>query len=135
MPIELASADAPASPNWTLVLVLTYIGIIAATALLAFVIFRLAKGRGHRQIELLAGGAVVWGMLAAGLFLYASTRQLNWSNEQTTLIESGYYDPQDTTAAPAWPWIATSVIAAAYAALIAAAMWHRGLRPPSDGSP
>ena len=77
---------------------------------------------------MLAAAAMLWGVVAAGVFLYASTERLNWSNEQTTLIESGYYDPQDTSAAPTWPWVATTVVAAAYVTLI---VWAVLQRPPS----
>ena len=118
MALELARADLPTSSDLKLVLVLIYVGILAVTGVLVFLPIRLAKGRRHRPAELLTAAAVLWGVLCAGVFLYASTQQLNWSNEQTTLIESGYYDPQDTSAAPAWPWVATGVIAASYAALI-----------------
>ena len=121
----LARANDPVSSDWKLALVLTYLGIIAAAGALVFVPIRLAKGRGHRRMELLGAAAVVWGALTAGIFLPAITTRMKWSNEQTTLIESGYYDPQDTTAAPRWPWVATAVLACAYAGLIA---WSVPLR-------
>lgn len=132
MALELARADLPTSSDWKLVLVLMYLGIIAVTGVLVFVPIRLAKGRRRRPAELLAAAAVLWGVVSAGVFLYACTRQLNWSNEQTTLIESGYYDPQDTSAAPAWPWVATGVIAAGYAALI---IWALARMPASPSEP
>ena len=119
MALELARADLPTSSEWKLVLVLMYLGILAVTGVLVFIPIRVAKRRRQRSAELLTAAAVLWGVLCAGVFLYASTQQLNWSNEQTTLIESGYYDPQDTSAAPKWPWVATAIIAGAYAALIA----------------
>lgn len=118
MALEFARADVPIGSDWKLILALTYLAILAVMGIMVFVPFRLAKGRRHHHIELITAATVLWGVASAGVFLYASTQQLKWSNEQTTLIESGYYDPQDTTAAPGWPWLASSVVAATYAALI-----------------
>jgi hypothetical protein len=132
--LSLARADLPTSSDWKLVLVLMYLGILAVTGLMVFIPFRLAKGRRHRHVELLTAAAVLWGVISAGVFLYASTQQLNWSNEQATLIESGYYDPQDTSAAPKWPWIATAIIAGAYAALIAWSLAGASA-PPASSAP
>lgn len=127
-PMHVAKADIPTASNWKLLLVLTYLGIIAGIGVLAFVVHRVANRRRHRHVELLTAATVLWGVVCAGLFIYASTQQLNWSNEQTTLIESGYYDPQDTSAAPNWPWVATGEIAAAYAGLILWALRRGSLR-------
>ena len=134
MALELARADLPTSSDWKLVLVLMYAGILAVTGVLVFIPIRLAKGRRRRPPELLTAAAVLWAVVCAGAFLYASTQQLNWSHEQTTLIESGYYDPQDTSAAPKWPWIGTAIIAGAYAALIAWSL-ARASAPPTSSIP
>jgi len=125
----LARADVSVSSDWKLALVLTYLGILAALGVMVFIPIRLAKRRGHRQMELLGAAAVVWGAASAAVFLPTVTEQMKWSNEQTTLIESGYYDPQDTSAAPKWPWVASAMVAGAYAGLTVWSLSRRRVAP------
>lgn len=121
MTCMLCKADVPTGGDGML-LVLTYLGIVAAVGVLVFVPFRLAKGRRHRRIELVAAAAVLWGAAAAGLFIYSTGEQFKWADERSILIDSGYYDPQSIADAPPWPWNATIVLAAAYVAIVCGAL-------------
>jgi hypothetical protein len=63
--------------------------------------------------------SVVWGLVAAGSLAYATTQQINWGQERTKRIMSGYYDPNDNSDAPKLPWPLWGGLAFGYGGLVA----------------
>jgi hypothetical protein len=89
---------------------------IAVAAAVAFVPVAIAWRRRHRRADLILAVAIVWAALAAGSVIVTVSKQMDWSKERTLRIESGYYDPNDTTAAPPWPWTTWGALGGVYAA-------------------
>jgi hypothetical protein len=125
--LAYAESSDPGSAN--LVKVLAGMAILAACALLAAVVIGVARSRDHRQAEAIMVTAIFWAMLTAGLALYSASAQYNWSKEYTTRIESGYYDPRDTSDKPKLPWIPGSGLAVAYAGLLGWSLFGRPFLP------
>jgi len=63
-------------------------------------------------------GAILWGMVMAGSALWMVNAQFKWAHERGILLQSGYYDPQNNSGAPAWPWWLWGVLAVAYGVLV-----------------
>jgi hypothetical protein len=114
--LAYAESSDPGSTN--LVKVLAGMGILAACALLAAIVIGVARSREHRQAEAIMVAAIFWAIITAGLAMYAASAQYSWSREYTTRIESGYYDPRDTSDKPRLPWIPGACLAIAYAGLV-----------------
>jgi hypothetical protein len=115
----LAYADTADSGSINLVKVLAGLAILAGCALLVGVIIGVARSRGHRQADGIMVAAVFWGIIMAGSAMYTAAAQYNWSKEYTTRVQSGYYDPRDTSDKPKLPWLAWSGLAVGYAVLLA----------------
>ena len=114
--LAYAESTDPGSTN--LVKVLVGMVILAACALLAALVTAIARSRDHRQADAIMVAAMFWAIITAGLAMYAASAQYNWSREYTTRIESGYYDPRDTSDKPKLPWISGSCLTIAYAGLL-----------------
>jgi len=118
----LAYAQSPDSGALNLAKVLGGIAILAVAALLAAVLIAISRSRGHRQAESIMVAAIFWAAIFAGSAMYYAAAQLNWSKEYTTRIESGYYDPRDTSDKPSLPWALGGGLGVAYATLFAWSM-------------
>ncbi|MGD0388253.1 MAG: hypothetical protein ABSC42_04780 [Tepidisphaeraceae bacterium] len=121
----LAYAESGDPNAMNLVIILGGIGIVAATAILAFALIFTARARGHRHAEFILVAAVFWGLITVGSLMYAGEAQLNWSKEYTLRLETGYLDPQDTSDAPRLPWGIWTGLGVAYGAMMAWALCQR----------
>ncbi len=120
MHIALAYAESADPSNaMNLVKVLGGLLIIGATALLVAILIGIARSRAHRQADAILVVALFWALITAGSVMYAGMAHLNWSKEYTERIESGYYDPRDTSDKPKMPWALWSGLGVGYAALLA----------------
>ena len=125
----LAYAESGDPNAMNLVIILGGIGIVAATAILAFALIFTARARGHRHAEFILVAAVFWGLITVGSLMYAGEAQLNWSKEYTLRLETGYLDPQDTSDAPRLPWGIWTGLGVAYGAMMAWALWQKRSEP------
>jgi hypothetical protein len=125
MHIGLAYAETPDSGAVNLAKVLGGLGILVVTALLIAVIVGISRARKHRQADAILVAALFWGVLAAGSMMYAAATQLNWSKEYTTRIESGYYDPRDSSDKPTLPIALWTGLGVAYAAMLGWAAYRQ----------
>ena len=114
-----------------MVKVLAGLVILAACALLAAIVIGVARSRGHRQADSIMVAAVFWAVIAAGSAMYTAASRYNWSREYTTRIESGYYDPRDTSDKPKLPWLAWSGLGAAYIAMLGWSVSQKPTLPPA----
>lgn len=115
----LARADSVDSTVSNLTTILTCAGIVLGVGVVAIVPVMLAWQRRHRHSEGLAAVAVLWGLLAAISVSAATLEQMKYSREHLMAIESGYYDPNDTSDAPPLPLPAWAALGVGYAALLA----------------
>jgi hypothetical protein len=122
MSFILAYADAPDESNSTIWIVVVSTGLVLLCAGLAMVPACVAWARRHRRAEAIVPLALVWGLGAAISAIATFISQYHWSKDRMTLIESGYYDPQDASGAPAMPWMIWIALAVMYALLIVWAM-------------
>jgi hypothetical protein len=60
---------------------------------------------------------------------------MKWSNEQMIRIQSGYYDPADTSDAPTLPWRTWAVLTIAYGGLVIWPFSQKREAPPQSGAP
>jgi hypothetical protein len=127
----LARAESvdPTTSNLTTVLVCGFIVLLAGG--IAFIPVLIAWSRRHRRSEAIVAFALLWGLCTV---LSAATTTLAWmkyEHEHEVQIESGYYDPQDTSNAPPLPWLIWGGLGAGYAALLAWSMFPGHLRVAS----
>ena len=115
----LAYADASDQTASTMKIVLICAGILVVVAAVAFVPVAITWSRRHRQGEAITGLSVLWGLIATGSLWYSTTQQINWGQERTKRILSGYYDPNDNSDAPKLPWILWGGLALGYGGLVA----------------
>jgi hypothetical protein len=114
----LAYAESPNNPNALLLLILESIGLIAAVVIAALLPLMVSRSRKHRGVDIILGGCVFWGLVAAGDGLYFLLARYHSAREYETLVNSGYFDPANTTGAPAPEWIVWSLLAGAYVGLL-----------------
>lgn len=114
----LAYAEVRDSNDMSLMMVLGAALILGATAAAAFILIHIARRRRHRRTDLLGAAVFFWGLLTAGSLLYAQQSQMSWSKEYTVRLESGYFDPHDTTDAPKLPWAIWTGLGVAYGAML-----------------
>ena len=133
MAFLLAYAQTADTSDATLHLILYWIGILAAAALLAFVPVAIASSRRHRQAHLVLLASIVWAVLIAGVSMYALQQQFAWIKEYTLRVDSGYYDPQSSAGAPALPLTAWGILTVAYLGLLIWSAWKSTTRtaPPA----
>jgi hypothetical protein len=115
----LAYAETADSGMLNLTKALGGLGIVAGVALLSAIVIGISRSRGHRQADGIMAATIFWAMITAGSIIYGAAAQTNWSKEYTARIESGYYDPRDTSDKPKMPWVQWSGLGVAYAGLLA----------------
>jgi flagellar basal body-associated protein FliL len=123
----LATAEAADTSNSGILIVLLSVGVTILAAGFALVPMLLARAGRHPQAEVIAAVAILWALLAAGSVVTTSMAQMKWDKERLMRIESGYYDPQDNTDAPAKPWGAWAGLGAGYAVLL---VWSVAMKRP-----
>jgi hypothetical protein len=112
-------ADRGESSEANLRFVMVCLGVIVAVGALAVVPMVLARRRGHRREEKVTGLTVLWALVLGGSILVSETARVKWAREQTIRIQSGYYDPQDVSDAPRYPWELWAALGVAYGGLVA----------------
>lgn len=127
----LANADAtdPTISNLTTVLICA--GIALGVLIVATAPIMIAWSRRHRHSEGITAVAVLWGLIAAVSVSVPIFDQMKYSHEHLMAIESGYFDPNDTSDAPVLPvplWAALGVV---YMALLAWPLVISGQRAPA----
>jgi hypothetical protein len=115
----LGYADVADQSNRAIVIIVVCSGILVLSAGLAFVPMAIAWSRRHHQAETIVPIALLWGLATAAVSIYAYITQTNWSKERMLRIESGYFDPQDNSGAPALPWVLWLVLAIVFLMLVA----------------
>jgi hypothetical protein len=114
----------------SLIMVFAAALILAATAAAAGVLIYIARRRRHPRTDLIGAAAFFWGLMTAGSLLYAEQSQMNWSKEYTVRLESGYFDPTDTTDAPKLPWKTWTGLGIAYGAMLIWSLSQKRTAPP-----
>jgi heme/copper-type cytochrome/quinol oxidase subunit 1 len=114
----LAYAESGDPNAMNLPMILGGAAIVVVIAVMTFILLAVARSREHRQREFIFVVAIFWALISIGSLFYAGDTQINWSNEQTLRLQTGYGNPQDTTGAPALPWAIWTGLAAAYAAML-----------------
>jgi hypothetical protein len=117
--MPLARADSGDSTVSNLTTVLICGGIALGVLIVAIIPVILAWSRRHRHSNGLAAIAVLWGLIALVSLSTTAMDEMKYSREHLMSIESGYYDPNDTSDAPALPLAIWAVLAVAYAGLLA----------------
>lgn len=102
----------------------------AGAALLAILPVALASSRRHRQSHSILAATVVWALVTAGSVGYVVISRLHWSREWMLRVNTGYYDPQDLSGQPTWPWVFWTGLALVYGLLC---LWSS--RRNSDSMP
>jgi len=121
----LANAEQPDTSDASIAISVVSAGIIFLAAAAAFVPVAIARRRRNRQSETIVPLSIVWALATVAVSIYAYISQTRWTREYTLRIESGYFDPQDKSGAPALPWLLWGVLAALYVVLIAWAAMAR----------
>jgi hypothetical protein len=114
----LGYADPTDQSNPSIQIVVISAGIALVAVILALLPICIAWKRRHRQSETIVPIGILWGLATAAVCIYAYITQANWAKERMARIMSGYYDPQDNSAAPALPWGFWLLLMAAYTILI-----------------
>lgn len=114
----LANADAsdPTVTNLTTVLICA--GIAVAVLIVAAAPILVTWSRRHRHAEGLTAVAILWGLIAAVSVSVSVFDQMKYKREHLMNIESGYYDPNDTSDAPTLPLITWTLLGMAYVVLL-----------------
>jgi hypothetical protein len=102
-----------------IVICLALIGVVCGLALVPLAV---AQRRSHKRAINMRIAIIVWAALTCGTLIYVTNAHLQWSKEYLTLIESGYWDPQDTSPAPRQPWGLWILLAVGYGGLL---VWSR----------
>jgi hypothetical protein len=113
---SLASAAVMPGSDSNVELVLISSGIVVGAGLLAMLPAQL--GRGHRHREAIVAMVILWGLLAAGSGSYSVMQQMDWSSTYTQRLETGYYDPADTSDKPSLPIVMWCGLGVGYVCLV-----------------
>jgi amino acid transporter len=100
---------------------------IAVVAVLGLLPIGFSRNRGNRHADIITAVSVLWSLLTIATLIYVCLAQMKWSKEYITRIQSGYFDPRDTTGAPHQPWPIWGIILFAYLALLAWSLKQRKL--------
>ena len=114
----LASAPIAPSADSNVELVLISAGVVLVTSVLAFIPIQMARVRHHRNRDAIAAILVLWGLLTAGSISYSIMKQMDWATTYNQRIETGYYDPQDTSDKPTPPVALWSGLGIVYVAMV-----------------
>jgi hypothetical protein len=106
----------------SIVLVLEFVLILGVDALLVTIPIVLARRRGGDRSESIAGGAILWGLVAALSAGSAVVAQFKWASERNALLMGGYDVPSGSGEGPQHPWGWWIALAAFYAVLVLAAV-------------
>lgn len=126
----LAYAESADTSNSSLVIVLSGLCVLAVAAIFAVVPICICWKRHHRQTEPITALIILWGLVAAISVICFINSQMKWSREQMLRIESGYFDPNDRSDAPAVPWGTWGGLATAYTALVGWSFTQKNPPPP-----
>lgn len=114
----LANAESNDSTVSNLSTVLICAAIAVGVLILAAVPIMVAWSRRHRHADGLTAVAVLWGLVAAVSVSVSIFDQMKYSREHLMAVESGYFDPSDTSDAPVLPLPTWSVLGVVYVALL-----------------
>jgi hypothetical protein len=114
----LANAESNDSTVSNLSTVLICAAIAVGVLILAAVPIMIAWSRRHRHADGLTAVAVLWGLIAAVSVSVSIFDQMKYSREHLMALESGYFDPNDTSDAPVLPLPTWSVLGVVYVALL-----------------
>jgi len=95
-------------------------GVVAASALLALVPYRIAIGRGGgARAQPLLTALVIWALLLDASAITTAIARAKWQEEAELRLETGFYDPTTANVGkPAWPWRTWAGLAVGYAAIV-----------------
>jgi hypothetical protein len=99
--------------------VLACAAIVLVAGMFALVPILIAWSRRHRHSQAIFAVAMLWGMLVSISGGSTVLARMKYSHEHLLQIQSGYYDPQDTSDAPKLPWLTWAGLAIAYGTLVA----------------
>jgi hypothetical protein len=99
--------------------VLACAAIVLVAGVFALVPILIAWSRRHRHSQAIFAVAMLWGMLVSISGGSTVLARMKYSHEHLLQIQSGYYDPQDTSDAPKLPWLTWAGLAIAYGTLVA----------------
>jgi hypothetical protein len=126
----LASAERTSlsAEQWAMI----FIGllVVGAVAVLTLVPIGLARRRRPGRTEAITVAALFWGLASVWSVIQFLLAKIQWSQEYILLIKTGYYDPADTTGAPAWPWRLWGALAVAFCVLVAFSLAPKPPPPP-----
>jgi hypothetical protein len=118
MLFPLSGAENTGGSDTSLMVPLICIGVIALIAVLALVPLLIGSLRRHKSGEALLAMTALWAIVAIGVTVNTIIEQNKWSSERQVRVNSGYYDPNDNSAAPAWPLKSGGVLGVGYIALL-----------------
>jgi lysylphosphatidylglycerol synthetase-like protein (DUF2156 family) len=132
----LARAESVDPTLGSLVTVLTCAGIVLGVAVAASVPVMIAWSRRHRRADWVITVAILWGVLTVVSVASFVLKEMQYSHAHMLDVESGYYDPNDTSDAPRLPVSMWTVLGIGYLGLLA---WPLIRRPAavvgSESSP
>jgi hypothetical protein len=99
----LASAAIGPSSDSNAELVLISAGVVLLVVFVGWIPIRMARLRGNRNADAIAAIVVLWGLILAGSISYAIMKQMDWAATYQQQIQSGYFDPQNTSDKPVAP--------------------------------
>lgn len=129
MMLLLANAEPTDLSESQLPVILACLLVIVVAAAMTVIPIAIATRRSHRRMDVVIAAALAWGLAAAASVIYFWLAEIQWSQEYQRMIKTGYFDPQDTSGAPAYPWQQWIVLAAVFVGLIAYTMFRK--RPPA----
>jgi hypothetical protein len=115
--------------QWLVILIC--VGVIVVVAALTFVPIAVARSRLYRQADAVTVAALFWGFLTAASVIRFWLARLRWSDELTLRINTGYYDPNNASDAPLWPWLQWGILAVAYGVMVVFTLSRKRPLPPS----
>jgi hypothetical protein len=118
MLLVLSVAENTRGSDTSLLVPLICIGSIALIAVLAFIPLLIGSLRRHANGQGLLAMTALWAIVAIGIVVNTIIEQNRWSSERQVRINSGYYDPNDNSAAPPWPVTSGGVLGVGYVALL-----------------
>jgi hypothetical protein len=112
----LASPPIRPSSDSNMELILISAGVVVGVAIFGFFPIQLARQNRHR--EAIAAVIVLWGLITAASICLTINQQKEWSATYLQHVETGYFDPRDTTDKPAMPIGFWSALTACYAVIV-----------------